>query len=58
VTVLGVELHSIFELRLDTLAIAYGLQGWRHRHLSLKILLAQLESAKFLHQSFHPAFLK
>lgn len=56
-TVVGVRLHSIFALRLGTLAIAYELQDWRHRYLSLKIL-AQRESAKFLHQLFHPVFLE
>ncbi|MEA5621755.1 hypothetical protein VB740_02105 [Nostoc sp. UHCC 0251] len=39
-------MHSIFELRLDTLAIAYEFQDLRHRHLSLKIL-AQPELAIF-----------
>jgi hypothetical protein len=57
VKVVGVGLHSIFELRLDILAIAYGLQYWRHRYLSLKIL-AQTELAKILHQLFHPLFLE
>ena len=56
VTVVGVGLHSIFALRLGTLAIAYGLQDLQHRYLSLKIL-ALLELAKFLHQLFHQVFL-
>lgn len=56
VTVFGVGLHSIFALRLGTLAIAYGLQYLQHRYLNLKILVP-LELAKFLHQLFHPAFL-
>ena len=57
VTVVGVGLHSIFELRLGTLAIAYGLQDLRHRYLSLKIL-APLELAKILHLFFHQVSLE
>jgi hypothetical protein len=38
VMVVGVELHSIFGLRLGTLAIAYGLLYWQYRYLSRKIL--------------------
>ncbi|MHC5596925.1 MAG: hypothetical protein ACYTXC_13460 [Nostoc sp.] len=56
-TVVGVGLHNIFELRLGTLAIACGLQYLQHRHLSLKIL-AQLESAKIPRQLFHQVFLE
>jgi len=57
VTVIGVGLHSIFALRLGTLAIAYGLQYLQHLRLNLKIL-AQPELAKFLHQLFHQVFLE
>lgn len=56
VMVVGVGLHSICELRLGTLAIAYELQYLQHRYLSLKIL-TPLELAKLLHQLFHPVFL-
>lgn len=55
--VVGVGLHSIYELRLDTLAIAYGLQYLQHRHLSLKIL-ALLASTRILRQLFHQLFLE
>lgn len=55
--VVGVGLHSIYELRLGTLAIACGFQYLQHRHLSLKIL-APLASAKILRQLFHQLFLE
>lgn len=57
VMVVGVGLHSICELRLGTLAIAYGLLYWQHHYLSLKIL-APLESAKIPRQLFHQLFLE
>jgi hypothetical protein len=57
VMVVGVELHSIFGLRLGTLAIGYELFYWQYRYLSRKIL-ALPELAKIPRLLFRQLFLE